>query len=110
MDKSIVIKKDIIKALGSLWLSAPDVNMNRLFAFLDEQSENLSFDATDQDWLDLVSSYTAADLKEWVEERETTERRIHEANERYFELMKKREVKGTGTIRPKRGLDALLPR
>ena len=110
MGKSIIIKKRIIEALENLWLPAPEVSMDRFFEFLYERSEKLSRKPSDQEWLELISSYTAADLKEWVEDRKATERRIHEANERYFELMKKREAKGTGTIRPKRGLDALLPR
>lgn len=110
MDRSIITKKHIIEALEGIWLSAPGVSMHQFFAFLYERSEKLSLEPSDQEWLKLISSYTAEDLKEWVEEREATERRIHEANERYFESMKKREAKGTGTIRPKRGLDALLLR
>ena len=113
MDKSIIIKKRIIDNLESLCLSVPGVGMNRLFAFLYEHSETLLFEATDQEWLELVSSYTGADLKHWVDEKENAERKLHEANQRFAELIKKRkaeEIAEPEILGPRRGLEALLPR
>lgn len=113
MDKSIIIKKRIIEALESLWLSAPEVGMNQVFAFLYERSETTLFEATDQEWLDLVSSYTGTNLKQWVHEQEDAERKRYEANQRFAELIKKQKAEGPAKPadpRPKRGLDALLPR